>query len=126
MKSPILATPPVAAAARPGVLQWAIRDKEALYAAYIPLFKDGGLFVPTAQEYRLGDDVYVLLALLQDAQCYPVAGTVAWVTPAHAGGGRTQGIGVRFPADAKSQELRARIEQILGAELGAGRPTQTI
>ena len=47
--------------ARPSVVQLAIKEKAALYAAYIPLFKEGGVFIPTAREYQLGADVYVLM-----------------------------------------------------------------
>ncbi|MDR2334099.1 PilZ domain-containing protein [Diaphorobacter ruginosibacter] len=112
--------------ARPSVMQLAIKEKAALYAAFIPFFEDGGVFVPTAKDYRLGDDVYVLLTLPDDTQRYPVAGKVAWVTPARASGNRTQGIGIQFPKDDKSRALRARIEEVLGASLGADRPTQTI
>ena len=83
--------------ARPSVIQLVFREKGALYAAYIPLFTDGGLFVPTTRDYRLGDDIYLLLSLPDDPQRYPVAGKVAWITPANASGGRTQGVGVRFP-----------------------------
>ena len=115
-----------AAAARPSVLQLSIKEKAALYAAYIPLFADGGIFVPTTKEYRLGEDVYLLLTLPQDPQRYPIAGKVGWVTPAGAGGNRTQGIGVRFPKDSKIDELRFKIEQILGTSLQADRATQTI
>ena len=43
---------------RPSVIQLAIKEKGALYAAYIPLFAEGGIFIPTSREYRLGDDVY--------------------------------------------------------------------
>ena len=107
-------------------MQLAIKEKAALYAAYIPLFAEGGIFVPTQRDYRLGDDVYVLLTLPDDPQRYPVAGRVAWVTPARASGNRTQGVGIQFPKDAKSAELRAKIEQILGTALGSDRPTQTI
>lgn len=78
------------AAARPSVVQLAIKEKAALYAAYIPLFKEGGVFIPTSREYQLGADVYVLLTLPEDTQRYPVAGKVAWVTPARAAGNRTQ------------------------------------
>lgn len=119
-----MSTPPTAA--RPSVMQLAIKEKAALYAAYIPFFEDGGVFVPTAREYRLGDDVYVLLTLPDDTQRYPVAGKVAWVTPARASGNRTQGIGIQFPKDEKSRTLRVRIEEILGTSLGSDRPTQTI
>ena len=123
------ATPPVVAppvASRPSVIQLAIREKAALYAAYIPFFTEGGLFIPTPRDYKLGDDLYVLLTLPEDVQRYPVAGKVAWITPARASGSRTQGVGIRFPSDEKSQQLKARIESILGANLGSERPTQTI
>lgn len=111
---------------RPSVIQLAIKEKAALYAAYIPLFGEGGIFIPTAREYKLGDDIYVLLSLPDDPQRYPVAGKVAWVTPAKAAGSRTQGVGIQFPKDEKSRLLKIKIEEILGAALGSDRPTQTI
>jgi type IV pilus assembly protein PilZ len=111
---------------RPSVIQLAIKEKAALYAAYIPLFADGGVFIPTTKDYKLGDDVYVLLSLPDDPQRYPVAGKVAWLTPARAAANRTQGVGVRFPADEKSRVLKIKIEQILGTLVGSERPTQTI
>jgi type IV pilus assembly protein PilZ len=100
---------------RPSVIQLAIKEKAALYAAYIPLFTEGGIFIPTTRDYKLGDDVYVLLSLPDDPQRYPVAGKVAWVTPARSAGNRTQGVGIRFPSDEKSRLLKLKIEQILGA-----------
>ena len=115
-----------AAPARPSVIQLVFREKGALYAAYIPLFTDGGLFVPTTREYRLGEDIYLLLTLPEDPQRYPVAGKVAWITPANAPGGRTQGVGVRFPADEKTRLLRLKIEEILGTSTQSQKPTQTI
>lgn len=113
-------------APRPSVIQLAIKEKAALYAAYIPLFKDGGVFIPTTRDYRLGDDVYVLMSLPEDNQRYPIAGKVAWVTPAKAAGTRTQGVGVCFPADERSRLLKNRIESILGSHLGSDRTTHTI
>jgi type IV pilus assembly protein PilZ len=116
----------VAAAARPSVIQLVFREKGALYAAYIPLLTDGGLFVPTAREYRLGEDIYLLLSLPDDPQRYPVAGKVAWLTPSNASGGRTQGVGVRFPADEKTRGLKLKIEEILGTSISSSKPTQTL
>ncbi len=111
---------------RPSVIQLSIKEKAALYAAYIPSFTEGGVFIPTTREYGLGDDVYVLLSLPDDNQRYPVAGKVAWVTPAKAAGGRTQGVGILFPRDDKSRALRLKIEELLGSSLASDRPTQTI
>jgi type IV pilus assembly protein PilZ len=117
---------PTPTAPRPSVIQLAIKEKAALYAAYIPLFVEGGVFIPTSRDYKLGDDVYVLLSLPEDPQRYPVAGKVAWVTPARAAANRTQGVGIRFPADEKSKALKLKIEEILGSHLASDRPTQTI
>ena len=117
---------PAAAGARPSVIQLVFREKGALYAAYIPLLSDGGLFVPTTREYRLGEDIYLLLSLPDDAQRYPVAGKVAWITPANAPGGRTQGVGVRFPADEKTRLLKLKIEETLGTSISSSKPTQTV
>ena len=111
---------------RPSVIQLVFREKGALYAAYIPAFTDGGLFVPTTRDYALGDDIYLLLSLPEDPQRYPVAGKIAWITPANASGGRTQGVGVRSPADDKTRLLRVKIEQLLGTNISSSKPTQTI
>ena len=113
-------------AGRPSVIQLVFREKGALYAAYVPLFADGGLFVPSTREYQLGDDIYLLLSLPGDPQRYPVAGKVGWITPANTPGGRTQGVGVRFPADEKTRVLKIKIEELLGTAISSSKPTQTI
>lgn len=112
--------------ARPSVMQLVFREKGALYAAYMPVMSEGGLFVPTTRDYRLGEDIYLLLSLPDDPQRYPVAGKVAWITPANASGGRTQGVGVRFPADEKTRQLKVKIEELLGTAISSSKPTQTI
>lgn len=119
-------TPATSTSGRPSVIQLVFREKGALYAAYIGIFAEGGLFVPTTRDYRLGDDIYLLLSLPDDPQRYPVAGKVGWITPANASGGRTQGVGVRFPTDEKTRMLKVRIEELLGTTLQSAKPTQTI
>ena len=68
----------------------------------------------------------MLLSLPDDPQRYPVAGKIAWITPANASGGRTQGVGVRFPNDEKTRLLKLKIEELLGTQLQSAKPTQTI
>lgn len=111
---------------RPSVIQLAIKEKSALYAAYIPIFSHGGLFIPTSRDYQLGDPVYVLISLPDDPQRYPVAGKVAWVTPARAVSSRIQGVGVVFPDDEKARALKLKIEELLVGMLSSDRSTQTI
>ena len=114
-----------AAGARPAVLSLSIKEKAALYAAYMPYLKNGGIFVPTTRAYQLGDDVYLILTLLDDPTRIPVAGKVVWMSPA-SGGSKTPGIGVHFPGDESGLNARKRIEDALGAALKSARPTHTL
>jgi len=111
---------------RPSVLSLAIKEKAALYAAYMPFLANGGMFVPTAKPYQIGDEIYLILALMDDPNKYPIAGKVAWITPAGANNNKAQGIGVHFPADETGQRARSRIEEILGAALRSSRATHTL
>ncbi len=113
-------------AARPTVLSLSIKEKSALYAAYMPFLKHGGIFVPSSKRYRIGDEIYLILALMDDAHKYPLAGKVAWITPAGANNNKTQGIGLQFPEDESGQRVKARIEEILGAALRSSRATHTL
>ncbi len=111
--------------ARPGVLSLTIKDKNALYAAYMPYVKSGGLFVPSNRRYKLGDEVFMLLTLLDSKEKIPVAGHVVWITPADAQGGRTAGIGIQF-SDKDAGVARNKIETILAGSLTSDRPTHTM
>ena len=71
---------------KPGLLTLTIKDKSALYLAYMPFVVNGGLFIPTNSSYRLGDEVFMLLNLMGEEEKIPVAGTVIWMTPKGAQG----------------------------------------
>jgi type IV pilus assembly protein PilZ len=122
---PSSASAPGAVAPRPAVLSLAIKEKAALYAAYMPYLKNAGIFVPTNRPYQLGDEVYLILTLMDDPTKIPVAGKVIWISPA-GGGARQPGIGVHFPADESGINARKRIEDILGSALKSARPTHTL
>jgi type IV pilus assembly protein PilZ len=115
-----------AAVARPSVLSLPIKEKAALYAAYMPFINNGGIFVPTNKAYKIGDEIYLILTLMDDPAKYPIAGKVAWVTPAGAGNGKAQGIGVQFSVDESGQRAKLRIEELLGAALRSSRATHTL
>jgi type IV pilus assembly protein PilZ len=101
-------------------------EDEAGIAAYMPFIKNGGIFVPTAREYKLGDEIFMLLQIMDDPTKHPVAGSIVWCTPPNAQGNKTQGIGVQFSGDEAGLVLRNRIEQILAGHLGSARPTHTL
>jgi type IV pilus assembly protein PilZ len=92
----------------------------------MPFVRGGGLFVPTAKRYSLGDEVFILLSLMEEKDRLPVAGKVVWITPAGAQGNRTAGIGVQFNDSADGEAARTKIESILAGILTQERPTHTM
>lgn len=113
------------AGARPGIVNMTIPDKKALYSAYMPFIKNGGLFVPTDKPYNIGDEVFVLVTLLEHDERLPVAGRVIWVTPAGAQAKRQQGVGVQFSPQDKG-ETQKKIETYLAGSLESDNPTHTM
>ncbi len=111
--------------AAPGILTLNIKDKSALYVSYMPFIKNGGLFIPTTRDSKLGDEVFLLLTLMDSAERLPVAGKVVWITPKGSQGKRQQGIGVQFSAQDGGATLK-KIEGYLAGALGADRPTHTM
>ena len=114
------------AVSRPSVLSLNISSKSALYAAYMPFLKGGGIFIPTSRSYALGEEVFMLLSLMEDPNRIAVQGKVVWITPDGVQGSRTQGIGVQFTLDETGAAARAAIEKVLGETLASSRPTHTL
>ena len=114
-----------AGAPRQGILSLTIKDKSALYAAYMPFINSGGLFIPTKKSYNLGDEVFMLLTLMDETEKIPVAGKVIWITPMGAQGNRAAGIGVQF-SDQDDGAARNKIEGLLAGALESDRPTHTM
>ena len=109
---------------RNGILSLTIKDKAVLYAAYMPFVNNGGLFIPTSKSYKLGDEVFMLLSLMDEAEKIPVAGKVVWITPKGAQGNKAAGIGVQF-TDANNV-ASGKIETYLAGMLGSDKPTHTM
>ncbi|MBN8884873.1 MAG: PilZ domain-containing protein [Rudaea sp.] len=109
-----------------GILSLSIKDKNALYNAYMPFVRGGGIFVPTAKRYGLGDDVFILLSLMAEAERMPIAGKVVWITPPGAQGNRVAGIGVQFNDSQESESARVKIEAMLAETQGSEKPTNTM
>ncbi len=112
--------------ARQSILPVAIKDEATLYQSYMPFLKGGGLFVPSTKRYNLGDELFLLINLLDDKERLPVTGTVVWMTPQGAQGNRVAGIGVQFSESPEGEAARQRIEALLGAKLASERPTFTL
>jgi type IV pilus assembly protein PilZ len=111
--------------ARPSVISLQIKEKGALYAAFLPFVENGGLFVPTQRPAQLGDELYVILSLMDDPTKVAIPGRIAWITPAGTTG-RPQGIGIQFQKTEASDQARAKIEDLIGAALKSSRPSHTL
>lgn len=116
--------------ARPGMLSVAIKDKQSLYAAYMPFLKNGGLFIATSNsfnagsDFQMGSEVFILLSLVDDPQRIPVAGKVVWITPERAEGNRIPGFGIQF--NDVEGVANKKIEAMLAGSQDSGRPTHTM
>lgn len=111
---------------RPGVLSLSIKEKSALFAAFMPFIRGGGLFIPTNKSYKMGEEVFMLLTLMDDPAKLPVSGKVVWVTPTGAHGSRTQGVGVQFSPNESGRAAQNKIEGLLGGSLKSTRQTHTM
>ena len=107
------------------VLSFVIKDKNALYSAFMPFVKTGGLFIPTNKHYQIGDEIFLLLRLMDEPERLPVAGKVIWVTPSGAEGNRSVGVGIQF-SDQDQGVARRKIEDYLAGMLKSDRPTHTM
>jgi type IV pilus assembly protein PilZ len=102
-----------------------IKEKAALYAAYMRFIDGGGLFIPTTRPAHLGDEIYAILTLMDEPNKVPIPGKVCWVTPAGVPG-RQQGIGIQFAKNEAGEQARVKIENLLSGALKSARPTHTI
>ncbi len=115
-----------ATGARQGILSLAVKDKNALFQAYMPFVKHGGVFVPTPKRYFIGDEVFLLLTLPDSAERLPVAGKVVWVTPAGAQGNRAAGIGVQFAETPEGEAVKNKVEVLLAGIMTSDKATHTM
>lgn len=106
------------------ILSLAIKDLSVLYSAYMPFIENGGLFIPTSKPAEPGEEVFMLLSLMEEKEKIPVNGIVVWITPAQAQGKRAQGIGVQFKD--KDNAAKVKIESYLAEKLGRKDPTHTM
>ena len=102
-----------------------IQDEQTLYSSYMGYLKHGGIFVPTEKNYRLGQEVFVVLTILDDSNKIAMAGKVVWINPKGAQGNRPAGIGLHFPEKDKDG-TRDLIEKLIASYAKSEKPTYTM
>jgi type IV pilus assembly protein PilZ len=111
--------------AQQGILSLSIPDRKALYKAYMPFVRGGGLFVPSSKKFQLGDEVFLLLTVMEFEERLPIPGKVVWITPQGAGN-RKAGIGVQFADTSDGAHARTVIETHLAGMLKSADATHTM
>ncbi len=107
------------------VMSLSIKEKNALYAAYIPFIVNGGLFIPTNRDYEMGQEIQILLNLMDETERFHIHGKIIWKTPVGIDNFRTAGVGIQFNSD-DSVKVRAKIENYLAGMVESDRPTYTM
>ena len=112
--------------AQQGILSLSIKDRHALYSAYMSFVQGGGLFVQSTKRFKLGDEVFLLLTLMELEERLPIPGKVVWITPPGSQGNRRPGIGVQFADTPDGVHARTIIESHLANLLTSDRKTNTM
>jgi len=113
------------AAPRQGVISLSIKDKAMLHSSYMPFVKGGGIFIPTEKTFELGDEVFLLLTILDDPERFAITGKVVWINYRTSPGGRQVGVGIQF-GGADSARLQKKIEALLAGYPRTDQPTNTM
>jgi len=101
-----------------------IRDKVVLHNSYMPFVKNGGLFIANRTEYELGDDVFLLLSLMDEPEKLPVAGKVVWIAKKGVKSPHAPGVGIQFSDP--NNVAKDKIETYLAGTLGSASSTATM
>lgn len=94
------------------VLPLVLSDQRALYNAYMPFIKEGALFLHTDKQFYLGEEVFILLKLLDEPEKLTIQGKVIWITPFGAEHKRNPGVGVQLVGD-NAKDIRNKIDTAL-------------
>ena len=109
---------------RSTIINVSIRDVDELYNCYMPFVANGGLFIESKQHHQLGDEVFVVLELMDEPEKYPLSGRVVWLSPSGVGSNRRQGFALQLAED--NADLVKKIEATLAGKLNSDRPTHTL
>lgn len=116
----------MALGASAGIMNYAIHSKDELYASYMPFIKNGGLFIKTTKEHQLGEELFVVLSLLEESEKFPIVGKVVWINPKALHNNKPQGVGLQFKENETTGRVKLFVEQQLTGLLNSDKPTYTM
>ena len=100
-------------------IKYSIQNQLELNLSYMPFITDGGLFIPTKENFSLGDLVLIDLQLPGKKESQEVEGKVIWVTPNNALYEIEQGIGIQFTAN-NDKNIHQQVTEFLDKSMDEG------
>ena len=107
-----------------GLIQVNINDRATLQASYMPYILGGGLFVPSKQAVKMGDEVFVLAGLPEQSQKVPLTGKVIWISQKQ-NGIKPQGFAIQLSGE-KGNYYKMEAEKMLAGSMSLDRPNFTM
>ncbi len=107
-----------------GLLQVNITDRATLQASYMPFVQGGGLFVPSKQDVKMGEEVFVLATLPNQSQKIPLTGKVIWLSHKQVGN-KPQGFAIQLSGE-KGIYYKIEAEKLLAGSMSSDHPSFTM
>ncbi len=117
---------PKNALAQSGVLKASYNDVNTLFNCYMPFVKGCGLFLPSEMDYELGTEVFIVITLPDEEKSkFAVSARVVWLNQKVKLGKKVPGVGLQI-LGSKAEDMKEKIESILGKRVKSPLPTATI
>ena len=109
----------------PRMLNLRLEGKPVIYASYMSFIEYGGVFLPTNDTFKMGEDIMLMLELVGPANTekFLIPTKVCWINSNPSAAGRPKGIGLAFGTDEQSVKAKNAFEAILSGHLNNDRPT---
>ena len=123
------AAPNAAAKSAPDrILQLRLESKPIIYASYMSFLEYGGVFLPRADKFDMGEEVLLVLELVGPSKTEKlfIKTNVCWINANPSGSGRPKGVGLAFGSDESGLKAKTLFENILTGLLHNERPTYTM
>ena len=123
------AAPNAAAKSAPGrMLKLRLESKPVIYASYMSFLEYGGVFLPTDDKFKMGEEILLVLELvgLGKTEKIFIKTNVCWINANPSASGRPKGIGLAFGSDDSGLKAKTIFENILSGLLHNERPTYTL
>lgn len=110
------------------VVSLRLESKQIIYLSYMSFTEHGGVFLPTEDEYRMGEEVLLVLELVtaSNTEKLFVKTNVCWINSNPSAGGRPKGVGLAFNSDEQSIKAKGIFEALLSGLLNSDHATYTM